>query len=198
MTPAKFLLRWIPLLLFALAAAGALYVATLGKAFAENAVVTWTHPTQRTDGSALPLAEIKATRIAYGKCPATDIVVEVAAPTATWSSPPLAYGEWCFRAATIDTLDMVSDFTLPVTKRIVAPPKPPVIVTVSTVVWEYKWHPVDGPMLGREVGTIPLGTACVGLDAQVPPAYFLVPRDAVTLTKRPKGDLIARCNVLEG
>lgn len=184
--------------LFAMLAMGVLYLATCGKAFADTATVTWTHPVQRVDGTALPLAEIKSTRIGYGLCPSTATTVDVPAPAATWTSPQLGYGTWCFVARTIDTADRVSDPTNPVQKVVLAPPKPPVIVTVNLTAYEIKLHPVEGVLLGRAVGTVPLGTPCTSEQPVVGSDFHIVPRSAVTLTKVPKSDqLVAQCAVVE-
>lgn len=171
-------------------------------AYANTADITWTHPTQRVDGTALPITEIKETQIDWAKCAVNNTfptTVEgtraVPAPATTTSIGPLTYGTWCFRARTIDTAGRVSDNTGPVWKQYLAPPKPPVITTVAGLVWELKLHPVDGPYLARVVGTVEAGKQCQGLAPQIGFDIFAVNRSDVTLNKgvRPSGTLVAQC-----
>lgn len=70
------------------------------------ATVTWTHPTEYTDGTPLPLTEIQATEVRYGHC--TDGGVAEGSPIVT-VPPPSAVAEislpdggvWCFQARTL-------------------------------------------------------------------------------------------------
>jgi len=105
-------------------------------AFAANVTVSWTHPTEYEDASALPLASIKETRIQYGSCttavpPAFDVAagtVVVAAPDASTVIGGLSPGTYCFRALTVDIAGMLSVWSNVVSKTITAPrPKAPVV-----------------------------------------------------------------------
>lgn len=156
-------------------------------AHAATATVTWTHPTSRIDGTALTPTEIKATRIAYGKCPATDTVVDVPAPASSWISPDLGYGTWCFKAATVDQANLVSDYTGIVQKVHVAPPSPPRLLSVGGFAYDVK------NANERVVGVIPEGKPCgsVAVTGDLSP----VERADVQLLKplRPGSVLAARC-----
>lgn len=70
------------------------------------ATVTWTHPTEYTDGTPLALPDIQATEVRYGRCTdggvAEDSPVVTAPPlTATAKIPLPDGGRWCFQARTI-------------------------------------------------------------------------------------------------
>lgn len=185
----------------------ALFLSTLMltvAAYANTADVSWTHPTQRTDNTALAIADIKETQVDWAKCTASntfptsvDGTKVVPAPAATTSIGPLAYGTWCFRARTVDTAGRVSDNSGTAWKQYVAPPKPPVITTVAGLVWEMKLHPSDGPYLARVVGTVVAGKPCLGLAPQLGFDLFAVDRKDVTLNKgvRPSGTLVAQCDI---
>lgn len=80
--------------------------------YAGEAIVTWEHPTQYTDGTALPLSAIARTELEYGKCNAakdgflaspTPAIVQVAAPAVTRTISSLGAGDWCVRARTVGT-----------------------------------------------------------------------------------------------
>lgn len=185
--------------------AGALFLAAmfwLGTALAADANLSWTHPTQRVDGTALPLSAIKETQIDWGACaagntfPATPAGTKaVPAPATTTTVTGLAYGTWCFRARTADTNNLVSDNAGTVWKQYVAPPQPPVLTVVNIVAYETKRDNRGLVRLGRHVGTVPLGTACgeyVTLKHSA--RYYEVPLDQVTLSKMPKSlVVVARC-----
>jgi len=164
-------------------------------ALADTATLTWTHPTQRVDGTSLPLTSIKETQIDWGVCasgntfPATPTGTKaVAAPATTTSVAELGYGAWCFRARSVDTGNLVSDNSGAVYKIIIAPPKPPVLSATITVAYEIQQHPVFGPRLGRNVGTVSLGTEC--LAGEIVNGYYEVSLDKVNLTKMPKSAIV--------
>ena len=169
-----------------------------GSASAADATLTWTHPTQRTDNTALPLAEIKETQIDWAVCatgntfPATPLGTKaVPAPANTTVVTGLTYGTWCFRARTADLTGEVSINTGTVWKQYLAPPKPPVLNSTITMVYEIASHPVDGVRLARQVGTVELGTACVDNPIQTDRGeYYEVSLDKVTLTKMPKSAIV--------
>lgn len=188
----------------------ALLVAVVGLTFASlahagDATVSWTLPTQNTDGSAIPATgtgSLTATRVEYGTCSGTAFgtksgEVTVPAPGASVTISGFAAGSTaCFRAAAQNTFGIESAMSAVVSKTFPAPtPKPPVITTVSGLVWEYRVHPVDGPYLARAVGSIDAGKLCLGLAPLYGEDLFRVRRADVTLDRGGRLDavLVARC-----
>lgn len=169
-----------------------------------DATLTWTHPTQRVDNTPIAITEIRETQIDWAKCAAGNVFPTtvdgtraVAAPATTTVVTGLAYGTWCFRARTADTGGLVSANSNTVWKQYLAPPKPPVIVTVSGLVWEMRTHPVDGPYLARVIGTIEAGKPCLGLAPQIGFDLFAVnPADA-NLDRKPNPNsiVVAQCSI---
>lgn len=169
-----------------------------------SADLTWTHPTQRVDGTALALTEIRETQLDWAKCTASNtfpITVEgtraVPAPATTASITGLTYGTWCFRARSADTDGRVSDNSGTVWKRYLAPPRPPVITTVGGLVWEMKWNNKEGAYLAKVVGTIDAGAPCYGLAPALGFDLFPVDRADVDLSRNvgQGATLVAQCNI---
>ena len=151
-------------LLMALILLGALALLLLaGSAFAGQAVVTWTNPTTRTDGSALTAAQIGSTEVEYGTCSGTAFGTPTGAQSVTGAATTLtvtnlAAGTWCFRARTVDTGSNHSAWSAVVSKVVpVAPPSPPVLVTVSTVAYEMRFRRGQLRLVRSRV---PLGVEC--------------------------------------
>lgn len=184
------------LLLLAAAVFGFTSIARAG-----DAQVSWVHPTQFEDGTALAVGQIERTRIEWGTCAGSAFGVRagdvsIPAPATSTTITGLAPGTWCFRAYTkalpaFGGLESVP--TAAVSKTIPFPaPKPPVLTVTIPLAYEINAHPVDGVRLGRAVGMVPLGTVCG--DAEILTAgrasYHEVPLDAVTLTKMPKSAIV--------
>lgn len=168
-------------------------------AHAADATLTWQHPTQREDNSALPLSEIRETQIDWGRCatgntfPATPAGTKaVPAPATTTVVTGLDYGTWCFRARSVDTAGLVSNNSGTVWKQYVAPPKPPVLSSTITVAYELNGVKNDGTiLLGRAVGTIELGTPCMDYPFQTNKGlYYGVDRQYVTFVREPKSPMV--------
>lgn len=116
----------------------ALFVFWPAKCFAGNADLFWTHPTQYVDGSALALANIARTEVAWGRCNAaktdfagTPTTFNVAAPTATAGIPAIPTGPYCFKVRTVTTANEISDWTGPVSKDVTNIPGRPQNFTVT-------------------------------------------------------------------
>ena len=93
-------------------------------------VLTWTIPTQRTDGTALPAGEYKETRIQWGTSAAGpfDLGQQVVAGTATTVTIPRSgFGQRCYVATAVDTGDRASAPSNAVCKTLVAPPNAPTL-----------------------------------------------------------------------
>lgn len=107
----------------------------LDEAESQNPVdtVTWTHPTQRTDNTALPVGEIKHTQVSWGPQggPYTTGSVNVTAPANNTTVPRLTAGTRCYVAYTVDTQDRISVASNEACKTIISPPRAPSGLGVS-------------------------------------------------------------------
>jgi hypothetical protein len=113
----------------------------------------------------------------------------------TTATIALAPGTHCFRAytRTVAAVGGLESGPSGVASKVVpfSPPNPPTITVVNVVAYEITQHPVQGIRLGRNVGTVPLGTTC---GVKVTGDYYEVPLDQVTLSKMPKSAIVvAQC-----
>lgn len=134
-------------------------------AFGADLTVSWTHPVQFADGSPLAMSQIASTRVERGTCNGTAFgtkqgEITVTAPAAQGVFAGLAPGTYCVRAYTKATSAAGGGESVAsnvVSKVIDFPdPGPPVIVTVTTAVYDLK----PNGKLGFVVGTVALGTEC--------------------------------------
>ena len=134
-------------------------------ALAADVTVSWTHPVQFSDGSPLALNQIASTRVERGTCNGTafgtkQAEITVTAPAAQGVFAALVPGTYCFRAYTKATSAAGGGESVAsnvASKTVAFPdPGPPVIVTVTTAVYDLK----PNGKLGFVVGTVPLGTEC--------------------------------------
>lgn len=170
----------------------------LGQAFAESLELSWQHPTEREDGSALPLDQVQGYEIDWGLCTGTQSTVMVGqVESHSVPLPDPGYGEWCASIRTVDTDGNRSATVGPVIRKIIAPPKPPTLFTVESVAYDVRIHPQQGLVAHRVVGWVPIGAECytdpygqpfLGGDLYgVDPAF-------VAFSKDPQSELIvARC-----
>ncbi len=158
----------------------------LSSAIAGEATVSWTNPTTRTDGTALPSSQIGSTRVEWGTCSGSAFGSALGNQSATGTATStiinnLAPGTYCFRAATVDAAGLQSGWSNIASKVVpVAPPSPPVIVTVATTAYVFKVTQ-RGLLKLVKSGTVPLGVACTPLPGL--PTFGLV------------GDKIGICGV---
>lgn len=166
-----------------------------GIARAADATLNWTQPTSRTDGTALPLTEIRETQIDYAPCtavntfPATPTGTRVVTGSSSGAIiTGLTYGTWCFRARTVDTTGAASVNTGTVYRVYLAPPNPPTLLSIATIAYELREY-TGGTMRMVQIGTVPLGAVC-GPKLVGQYATF----DGATITKPTTGGIIAaRC-----
>lgn len=93
-------------------------------------VVSWTIPTARTDGTALPAAEYKETRIQWGTSQAGPFnggQTIVAGTATTITVGRTGYGTRCYVATAVDTAGRQSAPSNVACKTLVAPPNAPVL-----------------------------------------------------------------------
>lgn len=139
---------------------------------AQAAVVTasWTHPTSRTDGSALPLSAITATRVEHGTCNGSafgvrngEIIVPAPATSAQFNLPS---GTHCIRAFTQAGSLESAPSAVVVHVVPVAPPNPPVLTVAQVAgmndVAVYKFAATTNSRSTAVAGFAPVGVACVG------------------------------------
>lgn len=136
-----------------------------GDVFAGTATVTWTNPTARTDGTALPSSQIGGSRVEWGTCSGSAFGTAQGTLSTTGAATSavindLAPGTWCFRVSTFDTGNVLSSWSNIASKVVpVAPPNPPVIVTVSTYAYEFRQRVLGGFKLVR-VADVQMGAPC--------------------------------------
>ncbi len=172
-----------------------------------TADLTWTAPTQNTDGSALTdlvSYKVYTATSAAGVDAATPVTV--AAPATTYTVTGLAAGTWHFGIRARNAQGIDSDMSGKPTKVVAlasasasaavtinTKPNPPVL-TVATVA--RLWTPF-GP--GTVVGSVELGVPCGELKADTRKAdWWTVPRETVTLNRRgqrlgPSAVIVAKC-----
>lgn len=198
--------RVMSIVAFALLCLVIVYVATMGKAFAADATVTWTMPTTNTDGSAIPASgsgAITSTRIEYGTCSGSAFGtsagnVTVNAPATTATITGFAAGSTaCFRAFVRNTFGNESGPSGVVAKTFPTPtPNPPTLSATITVAYELNGIRGDGTiLLGRAVGQIELGAPCMDYEYRTNKGvYHGIERKHVRLVREPKSPaLVTQC-----
>lgn len=176
-----------------------------GAAIAATATITWNLPTQNEDGSTIPATgngALAQTKIEYGSCTATggfgvvENAIVVPYPGTSATIDGFLGGETvCFRATVKNNLGVESAYSNVTSKTFDAPkPKPPVLISTITVAYAVSERK-GIYMLGKEVGTIPLGTECIaGEIATNKGIYFQVPADKVRFYRRTSSEvLVTKC-----
>jgi uncharacterized protein YceK len=95
-------------------------------------LLTWTIPTQRTDGTSLPALQYKETRIQWGTSSAGPFNVGQKIVTGTATSTSIAGtggvpGTRCYVAVAVDVNGLESAPSNVACKTVVAPPRAPVL-----------------------------------------------------------------------
>jgi hypothetical protein len=166
--------------------------------------VAWTAPTTNVDGSPLTnLAGFKIYRSTSTSTVQSSTPIILAEPLATmFVISGLSAGSHYFALKAYNSAGVESVFTGNVTKVVTTAtvsssasvtleqrPSPPTLVTVQVMAYEIKQHPIEGVILGRQVGTVPLGTPC-GFEPIVGLNYFEVPTTSVKFARAPKSVVI--------
>ena len=183
----------------------------------DSRTVSWTNPTQNTDGTAANLSGNKvfhansAANIENGPpitlTPAKTSYVVAGLPAgprafavrATGPAPNLVDSAMSNVATTTIVLPTGAD-TVQAGCTTPPEPKPPTAVTISSTVWE-AIHNYRGERVGRDVGVIPLDTLCLGTGPYITQGtgieYWGVPKVKVTLYRKPKSELlVGRCELV--
>jgi len=185
------------------------YVLTCQAAGDSIAALSWTAPTQNTDGSTLTnLAGYRiyrgnsagAVASSYPANPAQQIANPA---TLTHTFTGLSPGTYYFAVSAYASSGAESALSAVGSKTIVSPtpasatetitvPKPPGLTVQQTTAYDVRQ---DGLklVLGRPVGTVPMGSAC-SKDFELPGGYYRVERKAVKLDRTPRSAVIvAEC-----
>ena len=182
----------------------------------DSRTVSWTNPTQNTNGTAATITSNKvyhassAANIESGT-PITLTPAKTSYVLAGLPAGPRAVGVKATNAAGSDSLISniaTATITLPtgvdtVQAGCTTPPepKPPTGVTIASTVWEIL-RTGTGQKVGRDVGLIDLGVACLGEAALIVQGplegprteYWGVPRDLVRIYRKPKSQvLLGQC-----
>lgn len=175
------------------------------RAPAADATLGWTLPTQNTDNSAIPATgagSLVSTRIEWGTCSGTAFGTKageavVPTPATTYVVTDLAPATWCFRLFAKNTYGIEGGPSNVVSKVAVPPtPKPPVL-TVTTLAYDLTFT----GSIGRLVGNVEPGTACVGDVIKTwkdGSTFYEVPLASVSLTREPRSTrVVAKCAAAE-
>lgn len=177
------------------------------QAFAADATVSWTNPTQNTDNTAIPATgagSIASTRIEFGTCSGAAFGTKAGEVTAPGSSTSIVISGHapgatvCFRAYAKNTFGVESAASAVASKDFPAPtPKPPVLGTINVVAYDVIFKRNGRFALGRPVGTVPLGTECKArfvVENAIGDEHYRVPRKAVSFFRNPRSNMIvAQC-----
>ena len=148
--------------------------------YAGEAELTWTAPTQNTDGT--PLTDLAGFKIYMGTTLGGPypVSIDIADPAATtFTVPNLSEGTYFFVSTAYNSADPVqeSDFSNEATKTILplVPMPPGMLTVVNELVWDIVKQNNKYVFLG--VGTVPPGTPCD--PTQTVNGRYAVPNDAV-------------------
>lgn len=152
--------------------------------------ISWNAPLTRTDGSALPAADIGSyvlERAAVGSTTWT-VLATITAPVQAYRYGGLKSGDaWQYRVSAVlksGARSVPSEIKTATTTE--PPPNPPVLKTVDATAYEIKPNSA-GTLVATRVGLVPIGTACEATSQRVAAgiAYTRIPRDAVDMVNWP-------------
>ena len=182
------------------------FALTTPSALGADARVSWVMPTANTDGSAIPATgagSIASTRVEYGTCVGTAFgtragEVVVNAPATETTITGFAPGATnCFRAFVRNSYGNESAASNVAVRTFPTPtPNPPVLTVTVPVAYEINLTGSGLVKLGRDVGKVPVGTACSEdlIVANNHATYYTVATDDVTLYRKPRSSvLVAVC-----
>lgn len=168
--------------------------------------LTWQHPTEYVDETPLALDDITKTVVQTGSCTPEDefasmiASADVPAPAASYETPLLPAGKFCFRAMTF-VGENPSDWSAPASTVLVAPPSIPTI-EVEARDMEIVYQLVQSPS-GLGVAAVGWIEGEVECDSSVGAfmsgrTVYRVPLEAVTFPDdsdvRPENAVYAECS----
>jgi hypothetical protein len=170
--------------------------------------LTWTPPTQNSNNT--PLTDLTGYKVLYGTTAGAltqqKVISDATAGATTITALP--GGTWYFAVRSVNSKQLESDNsnvaqktiasasaakTVPITITAGTPPPPtPTLKTVATSGYDVLIR--NGVrVLGRVVGTVPIGTRCQSY-YKVGTNYYKVDTAAVTVTTTPRSNtIVARC-----
>jgi hypothetical protein len=168
-----------------------------------TATINWTRPTTNTDGSTL--TNLAGYKVVYGTSATNLSNVKTISDPATTSTTisALQTGTWYFSVRAVNSNDMESSnsnvaqksitgasASKSLTINVTAPST--TLKTTSTTVYDVLYQG-GKRVLGRTVGSVPLGTTC-NPNYPVGTSYYPVPRTSVTFTRTSRSNtVVARC-----
>ena len=160
--------------------------------FAESVTLSWTAPTQNTDGT--PLTDLDGYKIYYGLTSGGPFPSEVDVTdetVTTYVLDGLSTGTYFFVATAYNTAGIESDYSGEATKTLQSIPTAPTNLVVAGNLTAYAISQTENALVLYPVGQVPAGTPCDG-SMRVNEAY-VVPRSAVNWvgTARPQVVLAA-------
>jgi chitodextrinase len=173
-------------------------------AHASTASVSWTHPTQNTDGTAIPASgtgALASSRVEFGSCggggtfgtAAGQVTVNAPATstTITGLAPATTY---CFRVFARNTFGNESEASNVASKTTPTPtPNPPVLSATITVAYSTMQR-ARRTHIRQVVGTVEIGAPCVDNLIRTPQGdFYEIDRAYVELTSNPKSTIVTKC-----
>jgi hypothetical protein len=176
-----------------------------------SASLTWTAPTQNTDNSTL--ADLAGFKVLYGTSASSlgqQKVISDAASRGT-SVTALPGGTWYFAVRAVNSKQLESDNSNVAQKTVASasaaktvdititgtPPPPPPTTTlksVSTSIYDVLHNSAGGRILGRVIGTAPIGTPCQSSWRVGTTSYYKVNKTYVTIKIQPRStNVVAKC-----
>ena len=155
---------WFPALMLVMA------IFAAGLSHAGEAEVSWTAPTERTDGT--PLDNLAGYRVLWGTASRNYVQSAVVmAPATTYIVADLPEGTHYFAVTAFDANDLESAYSAEVSKTIAAPPPvvPPAppggLMVQATAMGAYTLVQTADRMVLVPVGTVAAGAPCDGTQA---------------------------------
>jgi len=150
------------------------------QALAGSVTLTWTPPTENTDGT--ELTDLAGYRLYWGTSSGayTDGSVSIDSPGVTiYVVDNLPAGTYYFVATAVNSAGIESDYSNEATKTVLPPqPAPPLNLTVvETDMTAYAISQTEDRLVTYPVGTVEAGTSCD--PSMTVNGKYLVPRSAV-------------------
>ena len=169
-----------------------------------SSTVSWTKPTKNADGSTL--TNLTGYKVVFGNsASALNQSKSISDPNATSTTiAALASGTWYFAVRAVNSNNVESDNSTVVSKTISSASAAksvnititgttPTLKVVNAMVFDVLHNSSGARILGRQVGTIPLGKPC-NSSFKVYSSHFGVSKSDASITITPRStNVVARC-----